>query len=98
MAVLRRTCIGCGQVRARSGLIRIVKSHVSGTIVADPRGKEKGRGAYVCSNIDCINKAMEPQRLGRALRIVPDSADCVNLETIYKLKQDLLELVAADTP
>jgi predicted RNA-binding protein YlxR (DUF448 family) len=35
----------------------------------DLHGKKKGRGAYVCPNIDCIKKAMHPERLNRAFRI-----------------------------
>ena len=87
MAVLQRTCIGCWQVRTREDLIRIVRSPVDGAIVIDSRGKEKGRGAYVCFNIDCINKAMQPQKLDRAFRV-----DHIGLETIDRLRQDLLEL------
>ena len=93
MAVLRRTCIGCHQVRARADLIRITRSFTNGAVTVDPRGKEKGRGAYVCPKMDCINSAVEPQRLNRAFRIVPGSADCVSLEAIDRLKQDLLELI-----
>lgn len=96
MAVLKRTCIGCRQVRARAELVRIVRSSVDGTVIADPRGKEKGRGAYVCSNIDCINNAMEQHRLNKAFRIAPGPVDGVSLESIDRLKQDLLGLVSAE--
>ena len=75
-------------MRTRAALIRIVRSAVDGTVTIDPRGKEKGRGAYVCFNIDCINKAMQPQRLDRAFRV-----DHIGLETIDRLRQDLLELM-----
>ena len=98
MAVLRRTCIGCGKASTKADLIRIVKSFGDGSIVVDLRGKEKGRGAYVCSNIDCINRAMEFQKLNRAFRIVPDSADSISLENIDKLRRYLLELMAIDSP
>ena len=97
MAVPRRTCIGCGKVKTKADLIRIVKSFGDGGIVVDLRGKEKGRGAYVCSNVDCINKAMESQRLSRAFRIAPNSSDFISLENIDKLRRDLLGLMAVDS-
>ncbi len=94
MAVLKRTCIGCRQVKARAELVRIVRSSADGSIIPDPRGREKGRGAYVCSNADCIDKAMEQQRLSKAFRVGSGSADRISPESIDKLKQDLLELAA----
>jgi hypothetical protein len=79
----QRTCIGCRQVKAKRDLIRIVISvppnaGKSGLTEPKPRGevvtidlhgKKKGRGAYVCPNVDCIKKAMQPERLNRAFRI-----------------------------
>ncbi len=93
MAVLKRTCIGCRQVKARAELVRIVRSSADGAIIPDTRGREKGRGAYVCSNTDCIHKAVEQQRLSKAFRIGPGSAKRISLESIDRLKQDLLKLV-----
>ncbi len=93
MAVLKRTCIGCRQVKTRAELVRIVRSSADGAVIADLRGKEKGRGAYVCSNKDCIGKAMEQQRLSKAFRIGPGLADRISLESIDRLKRDLLELI-----
>ena len=93
MAVIRRTCIGCHQAKARAELIRIVRSSARGTVVVDQRGKEKGRVAYVCPNIECVSKAVESQRLSKAFRIAPGSADRISPETIDGLKQDLLELI-----
>lgn len=93
MAVPQRTCIGCRQVKAKKDLIRIVRSPVGGTIAVDPHRKEKGRGAYICPNIDCINRAMQPERLNKAFRIISGSMDRISLETIDKLKQNLLGLI-----
>lgn len=93
MAAPQRTCIGCYQVRTKEALIRIVRSSVDGTITIDPRGKGKGRGTYVCLNVDCISRAMQPQRLDRAFRIAHDSADRIERGAIDKLRQDLLGLL-----
>jgi len=92
MVVHQRTCIGCQQVKARENLIRIVRSPISGAVVVDLHGKEKGRGAYICPNLDCIDKAIQPQRLNRAFRIAPGSADRTCTEIVTRLKQELSEL------
>ena len=89
----QRTCIGCRQVKARKDLIRIARSPVEDIITVDLHGKEKGRGTYVCPNMDCINRAMRPESLSKAFRIIPDSANRIRLETIEELKQNLLELI-----
>jgi len=91
----QRTCIGCHQVKARKDLIRIAKPPSGETIVIDLQGKENGRGAYVCPNINCINSAIQMGKLNRAFRLAPDSVDKVRLE-IIKLKQKLLELVVSN--
>jgi len=96
MAVPQRTCIGCRQVKAKSDLIRIVRSPAGETITVDPSGKEKGRGVYVCPHIDCINNAIQPQKLDKAFRTIPNSSNHIRLETIDRLKQSLLKLVEAD--
>ncbi len=80
-------------MRTKEALIRIVRTSVDGTIAIDSHGKGKGRGAYVCLNMDCIDKAIQPQRLNRAFRIAYDSADCIDLGTIDELRQGLLGLL-----
>jgi predicted RNA-binding protein YlxR (DUF448 family) len=59
----RRTCIGCRQVRGQATLIRLVR-RPEGTVVPDPHGR--GRGAYVCPDPQCLERALT--RLGRAFR------------------------------
>lgn len=80
----------------KDDLIRIVRSSVNGAFIIDPRGKEKGRGTYVCPDMDCVNRALEPQRINRAFKVVQNSVDRIDLETIDKLRQDLLELIEVE--
>lgn len=94
MAVHQRTCIGCRQVKAKKDLIKIVRSSSEKTITVDLHGKGKGRGAYICPNMRCINEAIEPERLNRAFRISQNSADNISLETIGELRQKLISLVS----
>ena len=60
----KRTCIGCSEVKLKKDLIRIVKNK-EGQIFIDKTGKANGRGAYICDNIECLEKAIKTKRLER---------------------------------
>ena len=47
-------------------LIRIVKNKES-EIKIDRTGKQEGRGAYICDNIECLEKVIKSKRLERTL-------------------------------
>lgn len=60
----KRTCIGCNEIKLKKELIRIVKNK-EGQISLDKTGKANGRGAYICDNIECLEKAIKTKRLER---------------------------------
>lgn len=60
----QRTCIGCNTTKNKNELIRIVRT-VDGEIIVDKTGKVNGRGAYICDNIECIEKAIKTKKLER---------------------------------
>lgn len=60
----KRTCIGCSEVKLKKELIRIVKNK-EGQIYIDKTGKANGRGAYICDNIECLEKAIKTKKLER---------------------------------
>lgn len=60
-----RMCLGCGEMKPKRELIRVVKSSEC-EISLDITGKRAGRGAYVCNNIDCFKKAKKARRLEKA--------------------------------
>jgi len=62
-----RMCSGCMQRRAKSELIRIVRT-LDGNAVIDTSGKMDGRGAYVCPKEDCIKKAEKKNWFTRNLK------------------------------
>lgn len=65
-------CIGCQNMFNKRDLIRIVKDP-EGEIFIDPTGKKSGRGAYICSNIECLQKTIKSKRLEKAFKIkIPD--------------------------
>lgn len=63
-SIPQRTCIGCNSQKNKNELIRIVKNK-EGIISIDKTGKAQGRGAYICDNIECLEKAIKSKRLER---------------------------------
>lgn len=61
-----RQCLGCREMKPKKELIRAVRSP-EGIVSLDFRGKNPGRGAYVCKNADCLKKAIKSKALERAL-------------------------------
>lgn len=64
----QRTCIGCNTKKDKKDLIRIVKNKKN-EINIDRTGKLEGRGAYICDNIDCLEKAIKTKRLERTFEM-----------------------------
>ncbi len=62
-----RKCIGCGNIVGKTGLIRVVRSK-EGKISPDIRGCAEGRGAYICPDPDCIERAFKKNGLERSFR------------------------------
>ena len=60
-----RKCIGCGEMKPKQELVRVVKSP-EGEISLDLTGKKNGRGAYVCRSKNCLAAAIKAKRLERA--------------------------------
>jgi len=60
-----RMCLGCGEMKPKKELIRVVKSS-EGEISLDLTGKKSGRGAYVCNSLECLKKARKTRRFEKA--------------------------------
>ncbi len=60
-----RKCLGCGEMKEKKQLIRVVRSNEM-VYEIDLTGKKNGRGAYVCHDISCYNKAVKSKGLERA--------------------------------
>lgn len=67
-----RTCIGCSQIKPKKELIRIVKNK-EGNIFVDKTGKANGRGAYLCDDIECLEKAIKTKKLERTFEVAIES-------------------------
>jgi len=60
-----RMCLGCGEMKPKKELIRVVKSP-EGDISIDLSGKKNGRGAYICRSAECFRKARKARKFERA--------------------------------
>ena len=78
-----RKCTGCGEMKPKKELIRVVKAPDQknaagettgpGEISLDLTGKKPGRGAYVCKSLGCLRAARKARRLERAFSCrIPD--------------------------
>ena len=59
-------CVACREMRAKKDLMRIVRT-AEGELVLDRTGKQSGRGAYLCRDAACVQKAIKTRALERAL-------------------------------
>lgn len=81
----QRKCIVCSDRSDKKKLIRIVKNK-EGHIFIDPTGKANGRGAYICQNMECLEKAIKTHSLSRSFRVeIPQ-------EVYDRLKEELIKL------
>ena len=63
-----RQCVGCGEMKSKKELIRILKTEEDGFIL-DSTGKKNGRGAYICKNADCLKTAKKSMGLDRSFKM-----------------------------
>ena len=62
-----RMCLSCMTRRPKVELIRIVRS-TDGKAIIDTENRLSGRGAYICSNLSCVQIARKKDRFSKALK------------------------------
>ena len=77
-----RTCIGCRKIREKRELIRIVRS-ADGSARADPSGGAPGRGAYLCADPSCLEKALKKKAFNRTFSCA------VSRENVTALQEEI---------
>ena len=69
-----RQCAACREKKEKYALARVVRTP-SGEVLYDAKGKVSGRGAYICKDLKCLEKAVKSRALARALECnIPDEA------------------------
>lgn len=64
----QRQCIGCGEMKNKKEMIRILKTP-EGEFVLDATGRKNGRGAYLCPTMECLKKAIRMKGLERSFKM-----------------------------
>lgn len=68
-----RKCSGCGEMKPKQELIRVVKNK-EGEVSLDLTGKKPGRGAYLCPCSACFAVARKARRFEKAFSMtIPES-------------------------
>ena len=81
----QRTCTVCRAQKNKNELLRIVKNKEN-IIKVDEKGKEPGRGAYICLNMECFEKAKKTKKLEKALDIKIDDEIYDEIKNIIESK------------
>ena len=81
-----RTCMGCNAKKEKKDLIRIVKNK-NGQIDVDRTGKMQGRGAYICDNINCLEKAIKTKRIEKIFEMKIENSIYEKLRGVMVDKQ-----------
>ena len=81
----QRTCSVCRTQKNKNELLRIVKNK-DNVIKVDEIGKEPGRGAYICYEIECLEKAQKSKRLEKALEVKIENEIYEQIENAIKKK------------
>ena len=68
-----RMCAGCGGRFDKRDLVRVVRTP-QGDVQLDLTGKMAGRGAYVCHDPACLQKARKKRAFERALEVTISDA------------------------
>ncbi len=80
----QRQCIGCGEMKSKREMIRILKTP-EGEFVLDVTGRKNGRGAYLCPSVECLKKAVKGKGLERSFKmaIQRDVYDTLEKEMVH---------------
>lgn len=78
-----RMCVVCRSHKPMSELLRVTVDKTGNMAVPDRDGRNFGRGAYVCRDINCLKKAEKKHILERHLK-------CDASETLYRDAEDMI--------
>ena len=63
-----RKCVGCGEMKNKKDLIRVIKTPEE-ELTLDATGRKNGRGAYICASMECFLQAKKSRGLERSLKM-----------------------------
>ena len=81
-----RQCIGCGEMKSKKEMIRVLKT-AQEDILIDATGRKNGRGAYLCPSKECLKKAIKSKGLERSFKMA------ISKEVYESLEKEMERLV-----
>lgn len=81
----QRTCSVCRTQKNKNELLRIVKNKEN-IIKVDETGKQPGRGAYICYDMECLKKAQKSKKLEQALEMKIEDETYEQIKNIIERK------------
>lgn len=81
----QRTCSVCRIQKNKNELLRIVKSKEN-IINVDETGKQSGRGAYICYDMECLKKAQKSKKIEKSLETKIDDEIYEQIKNIIERK------------
>ncbi len=94
-----RTCVACRETDQKRELLRVVRLP-DGTVEFDAKGKQSGRGAYVCASKGCIQTAQKQKKFERSLKVTACSKELfiTLLERSMEARPPIEPTAPADVP
>ena len=78
-----RKCVGCNEMKPKTELVRVLRT-VEDAVMIDSTLRANGRGAYLCKNEACLNRAMKTKALERSLKMP------IPTEVFESLREELM--------
>ena len=79
-----RQCIGCGELKNKKDMMRILRTPEE-EIILDLTGKKNGRGAYLCKQSECLKLARKNKGLERSFKM------SIQSQVYDKLEEEFLK-------
>lgn len=80
-----RKCVACRVQKEKTEFLRVVKNKAN-EILVDKNAKLDGRGAYICKDVKCLEKAIKTRAFARAFKMqFPE-------EVFTKIENSIIEL------
>jgi len=89
-----RQCVGCGEMKSKKEMMRVLKT-TEEEICLDVTGKKNGRGAYLCKQEECLQKARKNKGLERSLKMSIPNEVYAQLEAEFDAAKKEFEKVEA---
>jgi predicted RNA-binding protein YlxR (DUF448 family) len=83
-----RTCIGCGAKKPQPELLRVASASGS-TPVLDASGNTLGRGAYICRDVLCFERAVRRKAFERSLKLKSGLSDTLKAMLLEEMQSKI---------